>query len=67
MLWICWEGIEMMQVHEKRKLLEAIDILVKRPAQANEQTLGEAIGYFIKLIEDVTQDQLTMVCVEKKK
>ena len=40
-----------MEVHEKRKLLEAIDILIKRPAQADETTLGNAIGYFTKLIE----------------
>lgn len=56
-----------MQVHEKRKLLEAIEILVKRPAQANEQTLGEAIGYFTLLIEDLTQEKLTVICMEKKK
>ena len=56
-----------MQVHEKRKLLEAIDILIKRPAHADENTLGEAIGYFTLLIEDLTKQQLTMVCVDKKK
>lgn len=55
-----------MEVHEKRKLLEAIDILIKRPAQANEQTLGEAIGYFTKLVEHVTNGELTMLPVIKQ-
>ncbi len=44
-----------MEVHEKRKLLKAIDILIKRPSQADETTLGNAIGYFTKLVEDLTQ------------
>ena len=44
-----------MEVHEKRKLIEAIDILIKRPAQADETTLGNAIGCFTKLVEDLTQ------------
>lgn len=56
-----------MEVHEKRKLLEAVDILIRRPAQADETTLGQAIGYFTKLVEDATQDQLTVVLVEKIK
>lgn len=55
-----------MEVHEKRKLLEAIDTLIKRPAQANEQTLGEAIGYFTKLVEHVTGGELTMIPAEKR-
>ena len=54
-----------MEVHEKRKLLEAIDILIKRPAQANETTLGNAIGYFTKLVESTTGGQLTIVPVVK--
>ena len=56
-----------MQVHEKRKLLEAIDILIKRPMQADENTLGEAIGYFALLVENLTQDQLTIIVTEKPK
>ena len=54
-----------MEVHEKRILLEAIDILIKRPAQADETTLGNAIGYFTKLVEDLTQGQLTLLPVQK--
>ena len=54
-----------MDVGEKRKLLEAIDILIKRPAQADETTLGNAIGYFTKLIESTTGGQLTIVPVIK--
>ena len=55
-----------MEVSEKRKLLEAIEILVKRPAMANEVTLGNAIGYFTKLVEDATGGQLSIVVVEEK-
>ena len=55
-----------MDVQEKRKLLEAIDILVKRPASANEETLGHAIGYFIKLIEESTHGQITLVPTVKQ-
>ena len=54
-----------MEVHEKRKLLEAIDILIKRPARADETTLGNAIGYFTKLVESTTGGQLTIVPVVK--
>ena len=55
-----------MEVHEKRKLLEENDILIKRPAQANETTLGNAIGYFTKLVEDLTQGQITLLPVQKQ-
>lgn len=55
-----------MEVHEKRILLEAIEILVKRPAQADETTLGSAIGYFTKLVEDLTQGQITLLPVQKQ-
>lgn len=54
-----------MEVHEKRLLLEAIDILVKRPAQADETTLGHAIGYFTKLIESTTGGQITILPIFK--
>ena len=54
-----------MDVQEKRKLLEAIDILVRRPMMADETTLGNAIGYFTKLINDVTQGQLSIQVVTK--
>ena len=55
-----------MEVHEKRKLLEAIDILIKRPAQVDETTLGDAIGYFTRLVEDLTQGQITLLPVQKQ-
>ena len=55
-----------MEAHEKRKLLEAIDILIKRPAQADETTLGNAIGCFTKLVEDLTQGQITLLPVQKQ-
>ena len=55
-----------MDVQEKRKLLEAIDILVRRPMMADETTLGNAIGYFTKLINDVTQGQLSIQVVAKE-
>lgn len=55
-----------MEVHEKRMLLEAIDTLIRRPAMADETTLGNAIGYFIKLVEDQTQGQITMLPVRKQ-
>ena len=54
-----------MEVHEKRKLLEAIDILIKRPAQADETTLANAIDYFTKLVESTTGGQQTIVPVVK--
>ena len=54
-----------MEVHEKRILLESIDILVRRPAASDETTLGNAIGYFTKLVEDLTQGQLTLLPVQK--
>ncbi|MGX2710707.1 hypothetical protein FJU95_00215 [Acinetobacter baumannii] len=47
-----------MQVHEKRKLLEAVDILIHRPAFATETTLAEAMAYFKMLIEESTQGQI---------
>lgn len=47
-----------MEVQHKRKLLEAVDILVRRPAAANETTLAEALAYFKMLVEEVTQGQI---------
>ena len=55
-----------MEVHEKRILLEAVDTLIHRPAQADETTLGNAIGYFTKLVEDLTQGQITLLPVQKQ-
>lgn len=50
-----------MDISEKRMLLEAVEILVKRPAQADESTLGIAIGYFAKLVAEITDEQITVV------
>ena len=52
-----------MDVQEKRLLLQAIDTLVRRPAQANEETLGIAIGYFAKLVAELTDNQMTIAPV----
>lgn len=47
-----------MEVSQKRKLLEAIDTLIRRPAQANERTLVEAMAYFKLLVEEVAQGEI---------
>ncbi|OTS29469.1 hypothetical protein FJU54_13560 [Acinetobacter baumannii] len=47
-----------MQVHDKRKLLEAIDVLIRRPAAGTDFTLAEAMAYFKMLIEESTQGQI---------
>ena len=49
-----------MDVSEKRKLLEAVDILIKRPAASNEQTIGEAMAYFKMLVEELTHKQIVV-------
>ena len=56
-----------MEVYEKRELLESIDTLIRRPAMADEKTLGTAIANFQKLVEHLTQGQLTILPVEKPK
>ena len=53
-----------MEVSKKRKLLEAIDVLVRRPAQANERTLVEAMAYFKLLVEEVAQGEITVTYVD---
>lgn len=50
-----------MDVKDKRKLLDAVDILVKRPAHANEDTLAIAMAYFKDLVEESTQHQIEVV------
>lgn len=50
----------MMEVHEKRQLLEAINILVTRPGACTEETLGTAMGCFKKLVEESTQNQISV-------
>lgn len=56
-----------MEVQQKRKLLEAVDILVRRPAATTEMTLAEAMAYFKMLIEEVTLGgvQVNYVPVDK--
>lgn len=53
-----------MDVSQKRKLLEAIDTLIRRPAQANERTLVEAMAYFKMLVEEVAQGEITVTYVD---
>lgn len=55
--------IQRMEMHEIRKLLDAVQVLAVRPAQANENTLGEAIGYFKKLINDRTNGQIQIALI----
>ena len=50
-----------MEVQQKRKLLEAVDILVRRPAATTETTLAEALAYFKMLVEEATQGQIEVV------
>ncbi len=52
---------EKIEIHEIRKLLIAVETLAVRPAQADENTLGEAIGYFKKLVNDRTQGAIQIV------
>lgn len=47
-----------MEVHQKRKLLEAVDTLVRRPTATTETTLAEALAYFKMLVEEATQGQI---------
>lgn len=50
-----------MEVQQKRKLLEAVDVLVRRPAATTETTLAEALAYFKMLVEEATQGQIEVV------
>lgn len=47
--------MQTIEIHEIRKMLVAIETLAVRPGQADATTLGEAIGYFAKLVSDRTQ------------
>ena len=58
--------IQRIEIHEIRKLLDAVQVLAVRPAQADETTLGNAIGCFTKLVEDLTQGQITLLPVQKQ-
>ncbi len=54
-----------MPVPERRKLLENIDVLVKRPAHANERTLAETIVLLNKLFSSLCQEQIEIQLVVK--
>ena len=55
--------IQRIEIHEIRKLLDAVQVLAVRPAQADENTLGQAIGYFKKLINDRTNGQIKIALI----
>ena len=55
--------IQRIEIHEIRKLLDAVQVLAVRPVQADENTLGQAIGYFKKLINDRTNGQIQIALV----
>ena len=55
--------IQRIEIHEIRKLLDAVQVLAVRPAKADENTLCQAIGYFKKLINDRTNGQIQIVLV----
>ena len=55
--------IQRIEIHEIRKLLDAVQVLAVRPAQADENTLGQAIGYFRKLINNRTNGQIQIALV----
>ncbi|RZF53657.1 hypothetical protein EXE30_06695 [Acinetobacter halotolerans] len=50
-----------MEVQQKRKLLEAVETLVRRPASTTETTLAEALAYFKMLVEEATQGQIEVI------
>ena len=55
--------IQRIEIHEIRKLLDAVQVLAVRPAQADKNTLGQAIRYFKKLINDRTNGQIQIALV----
>lgn len=56
-------NIVRIETHEIRKLLIAVETLAVRPAQADENTIGEAIGYFKKLVNDRTQGAIQIAMI----
>ena len=52
-----------IEIHEIRKLLITVETIAVCPAQADENTLGEAIGYFKKLVNDRTQGAIQIVMI----
>ena len=57
------DNIVRIETHEIRKLLIAVETLAVRPAQADENTIGEAIGYFKKLVNDRTQGAIQIAMI----
>lgn len=55
--------IQRIEMHEIRKLLDAVQVLAVRPAQCTETTIGEAVGYFKKLVNDRTNGQIQIALV----
>lgn len=55
--------VETIEIHEIRKLLVAIETIAVRPAQCNENTIGEALGYFKKLMLARTNGQISIAVV----
>ena len=55
--------MEKIEMHEIRKLLVAVETLAVRPTQADENTIGEAIGYFKKLVNDRTQGVIQIAMI----
>lgn len=56
----------MMSASEKRELLEAMDILIRRPAATKEKTMQTAIHGFAKLLEELTDGYMTIIPVQKE-
>ena len=53
--------MQKIEMHEIRKLLIAVETLAVRPVQADEKTIGEAIGYFKKLVAERTHGAIQIV------
>lgn len=54
---------QQIEMHEIRKLLVAVETIAVRPAQCTENTIGEAIGYFKKLINARTNGVIQIALV----
>lgn len=52
-------------MHERRDLLNNLDLLIKRPAQANERTMAEAIVGLNKLFSSLCQEDIQIALTVK--
>lgn len=50
-----------MEVHERRRLLENIDILVRKPATANETTMAEVLADLGALFSELCAEPVIIV------